>query len=214
MKRKTRKNKNIYFLSIIILILIFSSVGVGYAYWSDTISADVKVSAGDVNVEFSGQGSFSSEDKIAIMNTLKVNSTTEKLSSTGIMHLNYPVILKLKIKNVGTIPIKLKEGFKEDINSYLTIQLVHSKIVGSNIIKEYIPINNNESKLQFSYVKLDTEVIQPDKEGTIELMITGLEDKHYYFDLKTPFEQFNSSREANSAWSKMLDLSGEVQVFK
>lgn len=192
MRRRIKKfnlTKKLLFYAVLISVLSFT--GISYAYWTDSISVDMSVKTGKINIE----DKTIETDKNIIIN--KPKNT---------------VYIVYNIENNGSIPVKLNEENIKPNN--LTI----SKVKWVDGIKTLTPITIDESGLtlkEIRFLKVGSksnvsEVIEPGN-GNIKLGFSGSKNGTYHFELKVPYTQFNSNGQ-DGFWSKDLIISGEIDV--
>lgn len=184
MKGSNRKKKNYL---VILLIVFLLALAVGYAAFSDTLLIDGTASAnGTFDMQFD---SCTVTGKVGVTTATGVISEDKDTLTVTVTDLAYPgagAQFDVVIKNVGTIPAKIKAVTPTNITGSTNI-----KISGLDAIDEShdsIPANGT-CNLSFT--------VQWDAASTAEL--TEAEKEGIDFDLEIEYEQDTSATFEGSA---------------
>lgn len=160
-----RKRKMGFGIKIMLVtcIVVLNALGISYAYWSDLMQIQAKVSTGNMNVIFLDETSFEKEKGEGTISVDLSEDKTEMYLS-GTISTDYDVILNYGILNNGSVPIKL--GVPEITTSKgLKLVVNHSKDI----------LEAHESSV--------------DKNDTPKLHIKAKDPGIYEFEIKLPFSQ-------------------------
>lgn len=188
MRRKKRKTGLTTKLSLaFVSICVFGFTGVSYAYWTDSVQANINISTGKLDVGFEGDTlneNSGKEFKVSISDdkqtanvTINQNNNNQKDSNKQNDSNKQKEDIKqicVYVKNTGTMPIQLSQ------------------------------IINTKDDIKVSSSTMEPNVIEQGKEGKLTINFDGKIKKGASIEIH--FTQFNCVKYTSGYWNKILTL--------
>lgn len=208
MGKRKRKFRPKYILVIGIIILM-NLMGVSYAYWTDSLQIDTKITTGAMNVEFIEnetfkvvpEGNNDTEGWLSSEIRDKDGKKNNHLHISGILKIKEKGFIQFGIFNNSSVPVKYI-GSNKEFKDYkfenglkIRVNLQHRNIdVKGNIKpKNTNNLNGNDGNPK---IQINTKDLEPREEP-------------YEFSITLPFKIANGG---DNGWKEELTITGSITI--